>query len=379
MSPDSPTSSTLAAEVDRVSLLSIIAVATRVISPKSQNPTLHGVMITVCDSILTASATDNDLYMESKIACTSTSNGNALVSGKLFHDILKALPGESVSLSISKGKLQIKGKGKKARYSLALLSVDDFPDPTPMPVNVTTVHADAATLAHGLKQVARHTGDGRKEVELGGVLLVYENTQLRLVATDKYRLAVRDLEIENANSTGKVTAPNRFIAEVTRQLSDAKSVTIIISDNRIQAVIDNVTFTSRLIEKPFPGYQRIIPESYHNELVVDKDEMLAIVRRLALLVAELTPVKLYLSDEGVRATTIEKGVGDGDEIFETATYSGDEVVVAYNPKLLWDCVDGCDGERIVIRNLHNSAPALIRGEEHDEAMFICTPIRISGN
>lgn len=371
----------LAAEIDRASLLSIVAASTRVISLKSQNPILHGVLLSVANSTLTASATDGDLYMQGTIECVSTSDGSALVSGKILHDILKNLPGESVSLSISKGKLQIKGKGKKARYSLALLDADDFPGPAPMPSEITTIliRADAETLSHGLKQVSRHAGDGRKEIELGGVSFQYDGSELRLVATDKYRLAVRDLKIENTNSTDKATAPNRFVTEMMKQLSDAESVTITISANRIQATIDNTILTSRLIEKPFPGYQRIIPTSHRNELIVDRDEMLAIIKRLALLVAEYTPVKLHLSSTEVRATTVEKEVGDGDEVIETAIYTGDNITVAYNPKLLFDCIDGCDGDRVVIRNLDNRAPALIRGEGHDEAMFICTPIRISGS
>lgn len=371
--------------IDRASLLSIVSTCARIISPKAYDIAQRAIRLSAREGILTAESTDTEISVKASIPCPNSSDGSVLVSGKLLHDLLKTLPGDAVSIKVDEvGKktdmLVLRGKGSKARYKLHTLDVDEFPEFPPMPEDAISYTVDARLLGTGLKQVARFSDDGRLKPHLGGVLFSLSGQRLRLVATNTYFFGIRDLEAKSEALESKVTTPNDLVAEAMHALGDAdtttEAATVTVSGTQIRIAANGVEFVSRLIELPYPRYSHIIPTMFQNELTVDRDEMLAIIRRLAYLVEDLTPVKFFLSDNEVRASSTEKGIGSGDEAFETAAYSGDKMIVAYNPKLLFECVGACEGEKIVVRNLDNIAPALIVGEGHDEAMFICSPIRL---
>ena len=216
------------------------------------------------------------------------------------------------------------------------MPVDDFPalsDPSGDQVTVAT-----ADLAAGLKQVVRAaSGDDARPI-LTGVLMSAEDGGLRLVATDSYRLAVRDLPEATVLSEGqKVLVPSRALDELSRVLGDSEEVNVRLGEREVSfdvSIEDGaVQVTTRLIEGEFPNYRQLIPSSYPNQLTIGREPLLEAVRRVKLMARDTTPLRITQKSDSVELMAVTQDVGQAHEEVD-AQYSGDELTVAFNPDYL---------------------------------------------
>jgi DNA polymerase-3 subunit beta len=156
------------------------------------------------------------------------------------------------------------------------------------------------------------------------------------------------------------------VTEVTIRAGEAQAVCEV-GRNRL---------VTRLIEGEFPKYRQLIPEGYANKLSVDRGEFGQAVQRVSVVAGANTPIKVHLGDE-VRLTAVEAGVGEADEVLEGATYEGEPMVVAFNPRFLADGLDACEGEKVVLEVSSPTKPGVVRGEERYEFTYIAMPVRLS--
>ena len=183
-------------------------------------------------------------------------------------------------------------------------------------------------------------------------LVAAEEGGLRLVATDSYRLAVRDLPGAHVLREGqKVLVPSRALAELQRLLGSAKEVTLRLAEHDVTFEVGDVRLTTRLIEGEFPNYRQLIPASYPNRLIISKDALLDAVKRVKLLVRDqTTPVRLAMRADGVELTVTNPEEGKATEDVD-AKYEGTEMTVAFNPAYLSDGVEAITGDEVLLETL----------------------------
>ncbi|MDE3205300.1 MAG: DNA polymerase III subunit beta, partial [Acidobacteriota bacterium] len=244
---------------------------------------------------------------------------------------------------------------------------------------------EAAGLTEALRQVTRAASSEESRPILTGVLMAAEDGGLRLVATDSYRLAVRDLPGVGVLGEGqKVLVPSRALNELLRLLGSADGqvslrlgahdATFGIGPGGPEA---GITLTTRLIEGEFPNYKALIPANYPNRLIVAREALLDAVRRVKLLARDATtPVRIALRPNGIELTVITTDWGTATEDVD-AKYEGAEMTVAFNPNFLIEGVEAVTGDEVALDTLDALKPATLRPIDSDAYLYLLMPVRVS--
>lgn len=337
---------------------------------------LSGIRLEVTGEALVVTGTDLDLTIGVTATVSGSADGVVVAPGRLVTDIVRALEPGAVTLESDDEELRITS-GRSA-FSVRTHPAVDFPRlPVPSGDEVTL---PAEGLADALRQVVRAASGEDARPILTGVLMAAEADGLRLVSTDSYRLAVRDLPGAGILSEGqKVLVPSRALGELQRLLPGASGsdVTLRLGTHDVTFGTGPVTLTSRLIEGEFPNYRQLIPASYPNRLVVGREALLDAVRRVKLLARDATtPVRIALRAEGIELTVVTTDWGTATEDVD-AKYEGAEMTVAFNPAYLIDGAEAVTTEEVVLDTLDALKPATMRPTDSDDYLYLLMPVRVS--
>lgn len=335
-------------------------------------PVLSGVRLDVKDGQLTVTGTDLELTIRLAVPVHSDRNGSAVVPARLVADIVKALPAGAVEVSVNDDEMNI--SAGRSQFSVRPLSLSDYPaqvEPMADPVTL-----GSAEVGHALRQVVRAASTDDARAVLTGVLIASEDDGLRMVATDSYRLAVRDLPRSSMLAVGqKVLVPSRALSELQRILSGDAELTVRLGAREAVFEAGGTRLTTRLIEGEYPNYRNLLPSSYPNLLTVGREALLEALRRVKILAQDSTPVRLTLGGGTLQLTAITQDVGNAAEEID-ASYDGAEMTVAFNPEYLAAGVDAVEGDEVTLATIDPMKPAVLRGVGHDEYLYLLMPVRV---
>jgi DNA polymerase-3 subunit beta len=208
------------------------------------------------------------------------------------------------------------------------------------------------------------------------VLLAAEADGLRLVATDSYRLAVRDIPGTNVLAADqKVLVPGRALQELQRLLGSAETVTLRLGERDAAFELGGTRLTTRLIEGEFPNYRQLIPQQQPNTLTVAREPLLEAIRRMRILARDATPVRLRMSADQLQLTAITQDVGSAAEELDAALV-GQEVTIAFNPEYLASGIEAVGTDEVTIETLDGQKPALVRGVGSPDYLYLLMPVRV---
>ena len=341
-------------------------------------PALSGVRMEVAGDTLKLAGSDLDLTVQVETTVNGVVDGVCVIPARLAADIVRAVEPSAVVVS-AEGSEAVISAGR-SQFTVRLLPAEEFlrlPEPA-----AEAVTLDAATFSAALTQVVRAASRDDARPILTGVLLAAEAGGLRLVATDSYRLALRDLPGTSLLAEGKqVLVPARALGELTRVLGAAPSVTLRLGADHATFEAGTVRLTTRLIEGEFPNYRQLIPSAYPNRLYVGKEPLIDAVRRVKLLAREATPVRLALRADGVQLTAITQDVGQAREDVD-AKDEGTEITVAFNPDFLLEGIEAVPGDEVVLETLDALKPATLRPTTTNpdggtDFLYLLMPVRVS--
>ena len=370
--------------VERDVLLEALATASRAAATRGgARPALSGVRLELKGDVLHLAGSDLDLTVQVDAPVAGIDDGVCVIPARLGTDIVRALEAGAVTFSLEGGEAQI--AAGRSQFTVRVLPAEEFlrlPEPAGDAVTL-----DAAALSAALHQVVRAASKDDARPILAGVLMTAEPAGLRLVATDSYRLAMRDLPGTTLMAEGQhVLVPARALGEVGRVLSGAEQVTLRLGHDQASFELrperaqdrgsTSVRFTTRLIEGEFPNYRQLVPSGYPNRLVVGKEPLLEAVRRVKLLAREATPMRLALRPDGLELTAVTHDVGQAREDLD-AKYEGSEMVVAFNPEFLVDGVEATPGDEVVLETLDALKPATLKPTEGTDFLYLLMPVRVS--
>lgn len=338
-------------------------------------PILGGVRLSVSGDGLEVTGTDLDLTITVSTVVSGSEDGVVVAPGRLVTDIVRALEPGAVGVEADDEELRI--ASGRSHFTVRTHPAGDFPR-LPVPTG-DTVSLEAPGLTEALRQVTRAASSEESRPILTGVLMAAEEGGLRLVATDSYRLAVRDLQGLGFLADGqKVLVPSRALNELLRLLgSSTDSVSLQLGPHDATFGIGSVTLTTRLIEGEFPNYKALIPSSYPNRLTVGREALLDAVRRVKLLARDATtPVRIALRPTGIELTVITTDWGTATEDVD-AKYEGAEMTVAFNPNFLIEGVEAVTGDEVALDTLDALKPATLRPIDSDSYLYLLMPVRVS--
>ncbi len=337
-------------------------------------PVLAGVRAELVGNRLKLTGSDLELTIEVEVEVAGERDGVAVLPSRIASDLVRSLGDPRVEVAVDGDEAHI--TAGRFESSLRLLPADEFPR-LAMPADeaVTLAAKDFAAALHQVVPAA--SADDARPI-LTGVLMAAEGGGLRLVATDSYRLAVRDLPGTTVLREGQsVLVPSRALKELERLLGSAEEITLRLGEREATFEVAGIRLTTRLIEGEFPNYRGLIPASHPNRLTVGREALVEAVRRVKLMAREPnTPVRLAMSADGLELVAITQDVGQAHEQLD-ADYAGEELTVAFNPDYLLSGVEVTPGDEITLDTVDAQKPAVIRSAGAQEFLYLLMPVRVS--
>ena len=343
----------------------------RAVGLKTALPILQGVLCEAIGQKLRVTGSDTEITVRTSVEVEVMEEGRFVVPGRLMTDAIRRMPEGVVSIRSSEGNAEIEGNGP--RFVLRQLAIEDYPD-LDDPDLAGSVELDGDALVRAIAQVIVAASSDSARPILTGVLMENGESGLRLVATDSYRLAVKDLA--GVSVSGLALVPARGLRELGRTVAAAR-INVAIREREVVFSSERGSLSVRLIEGTFPNYRQLLPGKYPNEVLVQKDRLLEAVGRASLVAEDHIPIRLTLTDGGVHMAVSRRDVGDEAELVE-GSYRGEaeSVDIAFNSRYLSDGVSVLEGDQVRVEVRDGFKPSAIRAESGDDFLYLLMPVRV---
>ncbi len=372
--------------LERDVLADAVAWTARTLPTRPTVPVLAGLRIDATEGSVAFSSFDYEVSGHVEVPAEVADAGTALVSGRLLADIARSLPNRPVDLTSDGTKVVI--TCGSARFTLLTLPIDEYPALPQLPASSGVVDGDA--FAEAVGQVAVAAGRDDMLPTLTGIRVEIEGENLTLAATDRYRLAVRELTWRPVKPDISAIAlvPARTLVDAAKTLAPSGEITLALAgddqDSLIGLAAGGRRTTSRLIDGEWvPNYQRLFPTEVETTARVEMSELIESVRRVALVAERNTPVQLLFDDGQV---VLEAGTGEDAQASETlpASVEGAAIATGFNPTYLLDGLQAINAAVAVLSFTDPMKAAVLQGAESMDAepstdyRYLAMPVRLSG-
>ncbi len=360
-------------------------------------PVLAGVLLTGSDEGLTVSGFDYEVSAEVQIAAEIASPGSVLVSGRLLSDIVRSLPAKPVDVSVEGTRVSL--TCGSARFSLPTMAVEDYPTLPTLPDETGVVSSEL--FAEAIGQVAVAAGRDDTLPMLTGVRVEISGEKVVLAATDRFRLAVRELTWSTgaAGVEAAVLVPAKTLAEAAKAGTDGTEVHLALGsgpsvgkEGLLGIRSRGKRSTTRLLDAEFPKFRQLLPTEHTAIATVGVAELTEAIKRVALVADRGAQVRMEFADDVLRLSAGADDVGRAEEDLEVQ-FSGDPLTIAFNPTYLTDGLGSLHTDRVTFGFTTPSRPAVLRPAGEDDGsgggsgpfpaadtdyVYLLMPVRLPG-
>jgi DNA polymerase-3 subunit beta len=337
-----------------------LALASRGVSARSTIQLLGGILLEAQGEAVRLSATDMELSIQTSSPAEVEEEGRVVIPARIFNDVVRSLPRGELGLVHDHSEGVVRLSARENEYRIRAYAAEDFP------------------------QLPKFDEAGAFKMSgvLTGILISFEESRIRMVTTDSYRLSIKETELTTTfDGSREAIIPARAMQEVSRIISgsDEEQVEVVLSENQTIFRIGDVLFGTRLIEGNFPEYRRLLPQAFEREISVQREDLVDTLRRVNLFAQRQTPpvpVSLAFSEGAVEVMVRNGEVGEARERLPAT--SEDEFHISFNPSYLLDGVSAVDSEKVLFKLNESLKPGLIvpdaDGEETD-FLYLIMPMR----
>ncbi|MDQ4491809.1 DNA polymerase III subunit beta [Sinomonas sp. ASV486] len=368
--------------VERDVLTEAVSWAARSLSPRPPVPVLAGLLLKAHDGVVTLSSFDYETSARLEIPAEIREEGTILVSGRLLADICRSLPAAPVDVETDGTKVTL--TCRRSSFHLSTMPEAEYPPLPSLPAILGTVPGDS--FAKGVAQVTIAASRDDTLPILTGVRMEIENELITLLATDRYRLAMREIHWQ-PTTPGTSTAAlvkAKTLSEVAKTLGGAGDLSLALADDDSRLVgfeSGGRTTTSLLVDGDYPKIRSLFPESTPIHAVVSTQELVEAVRRVSLVAERNTPVRLSFT-EGL--VTLDAGTGEDAQASEEleAQLTGEPIVVAFNPHYLIEGLAVIETPFVRFSFTSAPKPAMITaqraldGDDEGDYRYLVMPVRL---
>jgi len=359
----------------REALLKPLQAVIGVVERRQTMPILANLLVVVKNGQLSLTATDLEVELVGSVIVESESDGEITVPGRKLLDICRALPeGAEISVSLTGDKLAV--RSGRSKFSLTTLPAAEFPTVEDISSS-EAIEVPQETLIKLFEKT--HFSMAQQDVRyyLNGLLIETGTKVLRAVATDGHRLALCEVELENAKTPEQqVIVPRKGVLELQRLLSGEGTVELEFGSNHIRAQLDGIRFTSKLIDGRFPEYERVIPAEADNELVADREAFKGALQRTAILSNEkYRGIRLIIRDNGVVLQAHNPEQEEAEEELEV-TYQGEDIEIGFNVNYLLDALGAIESDEVTLSIVDGNSSCLLREPGKNDCKYVVMPMRL---
>jgi DNA polymerase III subunit beta len=364
--------------ISRDKFLQQLGIAVRGVSTRSAIQTLSGVLIRADGAGVELQATDMELGVRVRVEASADQEGQVVVPGRLLLDVVRSLPKDELSIEHRASEQDVEVVSGPAKFHLRTLPIDDFPK-LPEAGTADVVRVPAAAFIETIGRVARSASRDETRPHLTGVLVSASERELRMVATDSYRLSVKETTLEEPIE-GQIEAnvPARTLQELSRIATGegAEEIAIAALEHQVIFTVGDVVLSSRLVEGRFPNYKQLLPETFEHELRLAGTELLEVVRRISLLAQKNAPLRLKFSEGAVEISAQTPDVGEASEALPVP-FNGEELEIGFNPDFFRDGLESAESEELVLKLISPLRPGLLQSGDDGGFTYLVMPIRLN--
>src|SRR6202167_2156532 len=332
---------------------------------------LAGVLLTGSDDGLTVSGFDYEVSAEVRLAAEIASPGTALVSGRLLSDITTALPNKPVDVQVEGTRVSL--ACGSAKFSLPTMAVEDYPTLPALPEETGTLPSDL--FAEAIGQVAIAAGRDDTLPMLTGIRVEISGETVVLAATDRFRLAVRELTWSalSPDIEAAVLVPAKTLAEAAKAGTDGSEVRLSLGagtgvgkDGLLGISGNGKRSTTRLLDAEFPKFRQLLPAEHTAVATINVAELTEAIKLVALVADRGAQVRMEFGDSMLRLSAGADDVGRAEEDL-AVDFVGEPLTIAFNPTYLTDGLASVHAERVSFGFTTPGKPALLRPAPADDS------------
>jgi DNA polymerase III subunit beta len=364
--------------IDRDGLLTQLQTVARVASSRTAIQALSGIQIVAEAGGCELRATDTDVGLRVPVEAEVLREGVIVLPGRLLVDVIRALPAPTVSLELRAAEQDVELVSGNATFHIRTLRAEDFP-PFPEPDAENIVALPAAAFVTTALNVAGSASRDETRPVLTGILVSASERELRMVATDSYRLSIKETQLETPLAKGfEVNVPARALQELARIAGHAEEeeLRVTVRQNQILFEVGRIVLSSRLIDGQFPNYRQLVPDSFEHELRVSASELSDVVRRVSLLAQKTAPLRLAFTPGELTISSQTPDIGEARESMPVA-FQGEPIEIGFNPEFLRDGVEAIGDGDMLLKLISPLRPGLIEGADGSGFRYLIMPIRLN--
>jgi DNA polymerase-3 subunit beta len=336
---------------------------------------LGGIQLRADGGQLHLAATDMEVSLRSSVDAQVSGEGTVVVPGRLLLDIARSLPDSDVTIEHKPEEAVVVVTAGSANYRLHTYSSEDFPR-LPEVDNAALHTVDRDALVETVNRVGRSASRDESRPVLTGILVRFEPGKIVMAATDSYRLAVKETPVDGSLPDLEAIIPARALQELARIATGADEIQLGLQENHVVFGAEGTWLTTRRIDGQFPNYRQLLPEQFEHELLLPREEMLEVVRRVSLMAQRNSPIRIRFADGEATVSAVTQDVGEARESLP-APYNGDAMEIGFNAEFLRDGLDSVDSDSVKFKLISPLRPAVLEGES-DDYVYLIMPIRLAG-
>jgi DNA polymerase-3 subunit beta len=364
--------------LERDALFAQLQTVSRVASTRSAIQALSGVQLSAQTSGCELRATDMDVGLRVHLEAEVAREGTVVLPARLILDVVRSLPADHISIELRSAEQDVEVVAGNATFHIRTLRGDDFPPfPEPDPDSSVELPADAF-VSTALKVAGSASRDETRPV-LTGILVSASDRELRMVATDSYRLSVKETTLEAPLTSGfEVNVPARALQELARLVSHDQDepLSVSVRQNQVLFTVGRVVLSSRLIDGQFPNYRQLLPETFEHELRLAGPELTEVVRRISLLAQKNAPLRLAFAEGELTVSAQTPDVGEARESMPVA-FTGEPLEIGFNPEFLRAGLEAIDESDVLLKLISPLRPGLIESGDESRFRYLIMPIRLN--
>jgi DNA polymerase III subunit beta len=364
--------------LERDVLLGQLQTVGRVASTRSAIQALSGVQLLAAQAGCELRATDMDVGLRVPLEAEVAREGGVVLPARLLLDVVRSLPASDVSVELRSAEQDVELVSGNATFHIRTLRSDDFP-PFPEPELEGAVELPADAFVSTALKVAGSASRDETRPVLTGILVSASDRELRMVATDSYRLSVKETTLQTALPAGfEVNVPARALQELARLVAHGGEdpLSVSVRQNQVLFTLGRVVLSSRLIDGQFPNYRQLLPESFEHELRLAGPEFTDVVRRISLLAQKNAPLRLAFSGGELTVSAQTPDVGEAREAMPVA-FQGEPLEIGFNPEFLRAGLEAVEEGDVLLKLISPLRPGMIEAADESRFQYLIMPIRLN--
>jgi DNA polymerase-3 subunit beta len=367
-------------------LLAQLQSVSRVASTRSAVQALSGVQLAATSAGVELRATDMEIALRVPLAAEVAREGTVVLPARLLLDVARSLPkgAERVELELREGGAgqDVEVIAGSAKFHLRTLRAEDFP---PLPgvggtdADDTVVEVPAQAFVDTIEMVSKSASRDETRPILTGILVSASGSELRMVATDSYRLSVKETALGVSLDPGfEANVPARALDELRSVVgtTGADVIRIGVRSNQVVFEVGGAVLSSRLIDGQFPNYRQLIPDGYEHQLRISGEELGDVVKRISLMAQKNAPLRLSFAEGELTVSAQTPDVGEASEPVPVP-FAGEPFEIGFNPEFLRDGLDSVGSDDLILKLISPLRPGLIEGADESGFLYLIMPIRLN--